>query len=229
MHKKCKQCTISIECPNQKDMDRCASCLQKMTDWEIQEAPLRGLFSEEDWTDEKLMFRRVALLNQVYATNLEMHKKKLREEYQNSSVLVEISKSLAERCGLKTMIDSEEYGINVQAVDAIANVLNGKVEKKVRLLSFATKVCSFRSPAKYHIYDSFVMDSLRAFRREFSSHSIDAKCQEYKGFVEVLRLFCERYNLDCSDPKKLDMYLWSLGQKIRMCKRDKKLATLPSD
>lgn len=75
----------------------------------------------------------------------------------------------------------------------------------------------------YAIYDSIVCKKLKDFNKlypftEFSDD--DLTLESYPRYIEILRLFIEKFELDCSF-RDLDLYLWKLG-KLEKLEKDKK-------
>ena len=91
--------------------------------------------------------------------------------------------------------------------------MTNRGEKERHYYSFATKYCSFHSPAIYPIYDNIVdgvlwhlsnRDDFIKFKRQ------DLK--DYEKFIEVLEAFKDYYGLQSFNFKDLDRYMWQLGK-----------------
>ena len=95
----------------------------------------------------------------------------------------------------------------------------GKDDKEIKLYSFATKYCTLHNCMvhkrnDYAIYDSIVCKKLKDFNKlypfaEFSDD--DWTLESYPRYREILRLFIEKFELDCSF-RDMDLYLWKLGK-----------------
>lgn len=104
----------------------------------------------------------------------------------------------------------------------------GKGDKEIKLYSFASKYCTLHNCMvhkrnDYAIYDSIVCKKLKDFNKlypftEFSDD--DWVLESYPRYREILRLFIEKFELDCSF-RDLDLYLWKLG-KLEKLEKDKK-------
>lgn len=74
---------------------------------------------------------------------------------------------------------------------------------------FATKYCSHRNPLDYPIYDSYVDEVLRYFRkREGFSDFQDVDLKEYAKFKNILIEFRAFYGLEKYKLKQIDQYVW---------------------
>ena len=108
----------------------------------------------------------------------------------------------------------------------VEDIADTKVsEGKTRYFySFASKYCSHHQPDKYAIYDSYVDEMLRYFRRTdgFAKFK-NEELRQYDRFMEIIAQFREHYHLDAGEfsRRDIDRYLWQLGKE---CKRipDKK-------
>jgi hypothetical protein len=80
--------------------------------------------------------------------------------------------------------------------------------------SFATKYCSWHRPDCYPIYDSRVDYCLRSYA--LMSHFEDFKQDalwDYKAFRDIVDSFRTHYHLEKFTYKKLDMFLYQLGDR----------------
>lgn len=97
-------------------------------------------------------------------------------------------------------------------VNDIAKVTmsNGSVKN---FYSFATKYCSHHKPIDYPIYDSYVDNLLRLFRKidGFSNFKND-DLKDYMHFKKILLEFQSFYELEEYNLKDIDKYLWQLGK-----------------
>ncbi len=96
--------------------------------------------------------------------------------------------------------------------------------ERAKLYSFASKYCFMHNLAVYKrndyaIYDSFVREKLKAFRRAYKGKCAFAEfkngelygVENYGKFVEILRQFIADFKLDCS-LQELDSYFWKMGK-----------------
>lgn len=80
--------------------------------------------------------------------------------------------------------------------------------------SFATKYCSHHDAENYPIYDTYVDEVLRHFRREGKFCSFkNQDLKDYCQFKQILIEFQKYYNINCT-LKDLDRYLWLLGKEF---------------
>lgn len=80
--------------------------------------------------------------------------------------------------------------------------------------SFATKYCSHHNPLDFPIYDSYVDEVLRYFRKKDGfSDSTDSELKDYSNFKKALIDFRDFYHLDKYNLKQIDKYLWQLGKE----------------
>ena len=100
---------------------------------------------------------------------------------------------------------------DVTLVDEIKEVeISGKT---LNFYSFATKYCSHHRPSDYPIYDSYVDEVLRYYRKMdgFAIFRND-ELKNYTRFKSILEEFRRFYHLDKYNLKELDKYLWQLGK-----------------
>ena len=83
---------------------------------------------------------------------------------------------------------------------------------KVRLLSFATKYCSFHEPEKYPIYDVHVVEML-AYLRDADGFAAFDTFADYSDFKRVVFEMRQFYGLERFSLKDIDRYLWQLGKE----------------
>lgn len=86
-------------------------------------------------------------------------------------------------------------------------------QKTRNFFSFATKYCSHHVPDFYAIYDSFVVEMLKHFKRIdkfYKFKNDDLRC--YPTYRDVLIEFRRFYELDSFNLKEIDIYLWQAGK-----------------
>jgi hypothetical protein len=166
-----------------------------LEDYHLQEDALNRLFFKLCPKNNNIsdVLLKVSALNDFYSTNI----------YKVFPVAKHI---------LSLKIDSRLRRGDVTLVDDIKAVIIS--DKTINFYSFATKYCSHHKPLIYPIYDSYVDDVLRYYRKRdsFAKFGRD-DLKNYARFRSVLEQFRSYYHLDCYNLKELDKYLWQLGKK----------------
>jgi len=165
-----------------------------LEDYRLQEDALDRLFftlcpENNDISDILL---KVSVLNDFYSTNI--------------FKVYPVAKHI-----LSLHIDDRLQRGDVTLVDDIKEVVvSGKT---LNFYSFATKYCSHHRPLDYPIYDSYVDEVLRYYRKRdgFASFKND-ELKNYTRFKLILEEFRQFYHLDKYNLKELDKYLWQLGK-----------------
>jgi hypothetical protein len=81
--------------------------------------------------------------------------------------------------------------------------------------SFATKFCSWHSPAVYPIYDSYANECLWAYQnRDRFSNFQRQDLYYYEKYAAVVSVFRSFYRLDSFTFKRLDHFLWHIGEEL---------------
>ncbi len=109
-------------------------------------------------------------------------------------------------------IDDRLQRGDVSLVDDIKEVfISGKTKN---FYSFATKYCSHHKPLDYPIYDSYVDEVIRYFRKRdhFASFKND-ELKSFSRFKSILYDFRNYYHLDKYNLKELDKYIWQLDKE----------------
>jgi len=136
---------------------------------------------------------KIAVLNNFYSTNI----------YDVHTVATHF---------MDCNIDQRLADGDTKLVDDLAHVTlkNGK---DIRFYSFATKYCSHHKPLLYPIYDKYVAEVLKYFRRR------DRFCKfknedlvQYSRFKSIIDDFMQFYGLHDFNYKQIDKYLWQLGK-----------------
>jgi len=79
--------------------------------------------------------------------------------------------------------------------------------------SFATKYCSHHKPLDYPIYDSYVDEVLKYYRkRDGFALFRNEELKNYSRFKSILEEFRSYYHLGEYNLKELDKYIWQLGK-----------------
>jgi hypothetical protein len=139
---------------------------------------------------------KVAVLNQLYGTNI--------------LAVEKVARHIADLNIDLLLVDESS-----EVVDLIANVsLNGKARNN---FSFATKYCGWHKPFAYPIYDGNVVTSLVAYKKQdrFADFEDDESLRKFAKFLKVIRDFQTYYELHSCDFKRLDKFLWRLGNRIK--------------
>jgi hypothetical protein len=84
-----------------------------------------------------------------------------------------------------------------------------------RYFSFATKFCSWHNQEAYAIYDRNVWEALVAYRAKDKCFAFrNSECDDYAGFLAVVRRFRESYGLEDHPLKSIDKFLWQVGGRL---------------
>jgi hypothetical protein len=166
-----------------------------LEDYHLQEDALDRLFFTLCPANTNIsdILLKVSVLNDFYSTNI--------------FKVYPVAKHI-----LSLHIDERLQRGDVTLVDDIKTVtISGKAKS---FYSFATKYCSHHRPLDYPIYDSYVDEVLRYYRKadHFSIFQND-DLKEYASFKAILEAFRSFYHLDNYNLKELDKYLWQLGKR----------------
>lgn len=181
--------------PCKAEAERYLKQWEEQADYASQELALNKLFLDLCPRNELLedILLKVATLNDFYGTNI----------FKTYSVAKHI---------FEMRIDDRLQIGDLTLVEDLAKT--EMPDKSIRnFYSFATKYCSHHRPETYAIYDSYVDEVLRCFRRrdKFSSFR-NSDLKDYKAFVDIVRAFREFYGLNEYSLKDVDRYLWQLGK-----------------
>jgi len=136
---------------------------------------------------------KIAVLNNFYSTNI-------FDVFTVAKHYLEVNIDERLACGDDTLVDD------------LARV-PFKGDKVKFFYSFATKFCSHHQPLNYPIYDNYVSEVLKFFRRRDKFHDFqnaDLKC--YPSFKRTIDLFMQFYGLEEFNYKQIDQYIWQLGK-----------------
>ncbi len=166
-----------------------------LEDYHLQEDALDRLFFTlcPENTNISDVLLKVSVLNDFYSTNI--------------FKVYPVAKHI-----LALHIDERLQSGDVTLVDDIKAVtISGKT---LSFYSFATKYCSHHKPLDYPIYDSYVDEVLRYYRKvdRFASFQ-NGDLKEYASFKAILEAFRAFYHLDRYNLKELDKYLWQIGKE----------------
>lgn len=163
--------------------------------YQLQESALNKLFFElspKNCNIEDILLK-AATLNDFYSTNI--------------FCIYSIAKHIYD-----LNIDTRLKAGDITLVSDIGLVTISGVQKY--FYSFATKYCSHHNPLDYPIYDRYVDEVLRYFRKEDRfSDFMDADLKQYVRFKAILIDFRKYYGLEKYNLKQIDQYLWQLGKE----------------
>lgn len=181
--------------PSRKQVNIYLDQWDSLEDYHLQENALNRLFFELCPTNDNIsdVLLKVSTLNDFYSTNI--------------FKVFPVAKHI-----LSLKIDSRLKRGDVTLVEDIKTVVIS--DKQINFYSFATKYCSHHMPLDYPIYDSYVDEVLRYYRKRdgFAAFRND-DLKNYARFKSILEQFRRYYHLDCYNLKELDKYLWQLGKK----------------
>ena len=109
-------------------------------------------------------------------------------------------------------IDERLKNGDASLVTDIAHIeLNGK-EK--HFYSFATKYCAMHQPERFPIYDRFVGEMLRYFRKQTRfTRFANAALKNYAEYRTIYDAFIQFFALNDFTYRQVDNYLWKLGKE----------------
>ena len=190
-----KKIDIDVPNPSIEQVEIYLTKWDGLENYHLQEDALNKLFFElcpknVDVTDILL---KASTLNNFYSTNI--------------FSIYPVAKHI---CALD--IDARLKAGDVTLVGDIQYVTIGETLKN--FYSFATKYCSHHNPIDYPIYDSYVDEVLRYFRkRDGFSDFQDVDLKDYAKFKNILIEFRAFYGLEKHKLKQIDQYVWQLGKE----------------
>lgn len=210
-HIRKKKVNVIVPDPSNDQVELYLKKWYSLENYRLQEDALNKLFFElcpknKDITDILL---KASTLNSFYSTNI--------------FSIYPVAKHI---CVLD--IDARLKAGDMNLVGDIQHVTIGDTLKN--FYSFATKYCSHHNPFDYPIYDSYVDEVLRYFKkRDGFSDFQDGDLKDYAKFKSILIYFRSYYGLNKYNLKQIDQYVWQLGKdyfpkKYGKKKRDKKEA-----
>lgn len=109
-------------------------------------------------------------------------------------------------------IDQRLESGDLTLVDELKSVPMGV--RTIQFYSFATKYCSHHKPDIYPIYDSFISEVFRYYRKIDKFHEFrNDELKIYPRFKEIYLAFQEYYHLEDFSIKEMDKYLWLMGKE----------------
>lgn len=193
-HIRKKKVSVIVPNPSNDQVDLYLEKWDGLENYRLQEDALNKLFFELcpkniDITDILL---KASTLNNFYSTNI--------------FSIYPVAKHI---CALD--IDERLKAGDVTLVGDIQYVTIGETLKN--FYSFSTKYCSHHNPIDYPIYDSYVDEVLRYFRkRDGFSDFQDVDLKDYAKFKNILIEFRAFYGLEKHKLKQIDQYVWQLGK-----------------
>lgn len=165
-----------------------------LEDYHLQENALNRLFFELSPENKDIsdILLKVSVLNDFYSTNI-------FKVFPVAKHILSLQIDDRLKCGDITLVD-----------DIKKVIISGKT---LNFYSFATKYCSHHKPLDYPIYDRYVDEVLRYYRKEdkFAAFCND-DLKNYTRFKSILEEFRCFYQLDKYNLKDLDRYIWQLGK-----------------
>ena len=174
----------------------------ELENYQWQERSLRKLFviTHPNNTDINEILVKVATLNDFYSTNIKIPKPLLAIHIYKIADL-----DIRLKAGDSTVV--HEIANNVHE-------MSGKEEKlEIYYYSFATKYAHHHNPNAYPIYDRYVSQVLKYFRKQNSfAKFTNTQLKNYPEFKKVIEKFCQYYGLTQFSLLEIDKYLWLLGK-----------------
>ena len=185
--------------PNRSIVNSYLRRWKTLENYKLQEQSLNLLFHSYCPNNNQLeqILLKVSALNDFYSTNI----------FDTYTVAKHI---------LKCNIDKDLSAGNEALVNKIAKVdINGDINGKTRnFYSFASKYCSHHNSKSYPIYDYYVDNMLRHFRKKDKFCTFyNSELKEYKSFVEIFEEFQKHYKLSDFSLRNIDIYLWQAGKE----------------
>lgn len=181
--------------PSVEQVEHYLGLWDSLEDYRLQEAALNRLFFSlcPENADISDILLKVSVLNDFYSTNI-------FKVYPVAKHILELHIDQRLRKGDVTLVD-----------DMKSVTIRGK---KLSFYSFATKYCSHHMPLDYPIYDSYVDEVLRYYRKtdRFAAFQ-NGDLKKYASFKAILEDFRSFYHLEKYNLKQLDKYLWQLGKE----------------
>ncbi|MFV0363824.1 MAG: hypothetical protein ACK5LL_12180 [Suipraeoptans sp.] len=183
-----------VPIPSESIVEEYLAKWDTLENYQLQEKALNKLFLELCPANKQIedVLLKASTLNDFYSTNI--------------FSIYPVAKHI---CSLD--IDKRLANGDVMLVGDIQEVVIGGVKKN--FYSFATKYCSHHNSLDYPIYDSYVDEVLRHFRKQdrfFYFSDIDLK--NYEKFKSILSEFRKFYGLEKYNLKQIDQYIWQLGK-----------------
>jgi hypothetical protein len=181
--------------PDLQNIETAKQLYQELDSWKRANRVISAYFqSYPGNTDEQIVVIKVALINDLYFTNI-------KEPLKMATHILKLH-------GL----DGQLAGGKVEAVESIAKVDDERTSKGYRYYSsFASKYAHFHNKTAFPILDRFVKDAI--------AHLWEKKLpNDYKGFFEMIQEFRQKAKLTSVSWEDLDKYLWLYGQKAALDK-----------
>ncbi len=190
-----KRMDVNIPTPSMDEVKYYLKKWSHLENYRLQEDALNKLFLELCPNNNNLedILIKAATLNDFYSTNIFSIYPVAKHIYK-----LEIDERL--KCGDPTLVKDLQY-VTISS-------------KLKNFYSFTTKYCSHHNPVEYPIYDSYVDEVLRYFRKTDSFAIFkDSELKDYPKFKDILNNFRIFYGLDKYNLKQIDQYVWQVGKE----------------
>lgn len=189
-----KKSDINVPNPSVDQIEQYLALWDALENYSLQEDALDKLFFElcPKNTDISDILLKASTLNDFYSTNI--------------FSIYPVAKHI-----LSLDIDDRLKDGDFTLVGDIQHIAINGVAKN--FYSFSTKYCSHHNPLDFPIYDSYVDEVLRYFRkRDGFSDFQDLDLKDFVRFKDVLMDFRSFYGLGQFNLKQIDKYIWQLGK-----------------
>lgn len=183
-----------VPIPSKDSIRRYLNVWETLERYILAEAALSRLFNElcPENADIESILLKTSALNDFYSTNI----------YDTYTVGKHI---------LALDIDERLKWKDLRLVNDIGRVsIKGKSKY---FYSFATKYCSHHEPDAFPIWDSFVDQMLRHYRKTDKFEKFrNAELKDYPRFIEIIESLREFYGVTDFSLRELDIFLWLAGK-----------------
>ncbi len=183
--------------PNELQVRLYGKRWEKLPNYTMQEQSLNLLFTKWAKKNEKLehILLKVSALNDFYST-------RIFDTYSVANHIFDCN------------IDKDLKAGKKELVKKISEVPKKDKSKPRKFYSFASKYCSHHNSKSYPIYDYYVDNMLRHFRKKDKFCTFyNSELKEYKSFVEIFEKFQKHYKLSDFSLRNIDIYLWQAGKE----------------
>jgi len=182
--------------PNKSQVNLYLRKWKTLKKYKMQEESLNLLFNE--WPENKELEQillKVSALNDFYST-------RIFDTYSVANHIFDCN------------IDKDLKAGKKELVKKISEVPKKDKSKPRKFYSFASKYCSHHNSKSYPIYDYYVDNMLRHFRKKDKFCTFyNSELKEYKSFVEIFEKFQKHYKLSDFSLRNIDIYLWQAGKE----------------
>ena len=175
---------------------------ENLENYQLQEKCLRKLFdvAYPNNNDINEILVKVAVLNDFYSTNIKIPKPLLALHIKNIA-------------DLDIRLKNGDHTVVHEIANNVHKMPNKEENLEIYYYSFASKYAHHHNPEAYPIYDRYVSQVLRYFRKKdsFAKFS-NADLKNYPEFKKIIETFCQYYGLTQFSLLEIDKYLWLLGK-----------------